>query len=177
MSSKVSPRQIVTDHYATLYNHATGRRSLLDWGLAWGLPFAGGLWVFVRGDRVTDFGQIVAGAAVLTGFTFGLLIFVFQLRLECGRSGEAPTNGVLAGLLNELFTNVAYATFIGLATTVMVVVSGAIGPATPPGAEHSAQLGPIASAVCVVLGGHFLMTLLMCLKRTYVAYDRSARNK
>lgn len=176
MSSKISPKDIVADHFDTWQDRKTGKWSLKDFGAMLVVPLLAGGAMAWFDLRVVEFGEFIAGAAVLTGFAFGLLVFIFQLRLESVRDGTAPSGGVLASLLNELFTNVAYAILVGLATVVSLVVAGAVGQPLAAGEVVVSEIGKWASAVVIFLSSHFVMTLLMCLKRTYVAYDRSVRH-
>lgn len=175
MSSKLSPRTIIVEHFDTFYDHRdlTGsrRKSWTDYAVMIGVPvvvFA----VFMLFDwRVQDFGQVLAGIAILTGFAFALIVFVFQLRLDLVERRAVHPGGVAARLVNELFTNVSYATLVGLATVVFLVAAGALGaPPDAPGA-----LGLFTSSIAVFLGSHFFLTLVMCIKRLYTAYDRFAR--
>ncbi|MGD8202444.1 hypothetical protein ACQE98_17520 [Ornithinimicrobium sp. W1679] len=176
MSSKVSPAAIITDHYATLRNHTTERWSPLDLAVMVALPVAVAVGMAWFNFRIVEFGQLIGGVSILTGFAFGLLIFVFQLRLEARRDGSAPRGGILAELLNELFTNLAYACLVGLALVAMLVIGGAIGPAMAGGVDATLQLGRVSSAAVAAVGSHFLLTLMMCVKRAYVAFDRSVRH-
>lgn len=176
MSSKLSPAAILADQVDTWRDHRTGRLSLTDVASMVGIPLAVGGLMFWRDLRVIEFGQVLAGVAILTGFAFGLLVFVFQLRLESRRDGSAQSGGILAELLNELFTNLAYACVVGLALVTLTLVVGALGPVLPTDAEVATQLGRWPSAIVSVVGVHFLLTLLMCLKRTYLAFDRTVRH-
>ncbi|MDO5619307.1 hypothetical protein [Kocuria sp.] len=176
MSSKISPRTIVKEHYETFYDHRdparTSWRSRADYIWSLGLPLALAACFIIFNWRVQDFGQVLAGVAILTGFAFGLIVFVFQLRLDLIERRGAASNGPAARLVNELFTNTSYATLVGLVTVVVVVALGALGASTD---NASSELGRWSSGFVVLFGSHFVLTLVMCIKRLYTAYDRFAR--
>lgn len=141
-----------------------------------GVPVAAGVWVGTAGWRVDDIGNLIAGVSILTGFAFGLLMFVFQLRLSAAREQRVRADGELATLLNELFANVAYTTVLGLGTVGLLVGAGSLAPPpTDPPVVDSA-LSPLLSGLCVGLMLHFLLTLLMAVKRVWLAFQNQAKN-
>lgn len=176
MTTKVSPRAIIADHYETLRHQGTSKPSVADYTWVVALPIVASAAFYWLDLRVTDFGQVLAGVAILTGFIFGLIVFVFQLRLSHAANGDSRRGeSILAGLLNELFTNVVYTAFVGILTAVALIAVGAVGGVVPEGVAASGQLSRLGSAVIVLLGAHFLVTLMMCIKRLYTAYNRAAR--
>lgn len=176
MTTKVSPRQIISDHFATLRNHRTDKWSALDVSVMFGLPVAAAVAAGWFNVQVVELNHLIAGVSILTGFAFALLVYVFQLRLEASRDGFAPKGGPLASLLSELFTNVAYACVVGLVLVTLLVAGGAIGPAGADAGASAGHLGRTVSALSIGVALHFLLTLLMCIKRTYVAFDRSVKH-
>lgn len=174
MSSKVSPVPIVREQLGTLRNHRTGRPSVVDWLVLVGLPLVLGFAMWATKTLVVDAGQLLAGLAVLTGFVFGLLVFVFQLKLSATQDPRVPAGGILSNLLDELFANIAYTVLVGLVSVVLILVSTSIGSALPPAAGATTVLNTVWSAVVVGALAHFSLMLLMCLKRTHLAYKWSA---
>ena len=171
MTAKSSVRGIVVDHLDTLRDARTHRISLLDILIQFGGPLALGICVPLFGVRLVDVGQVIAGIAVLAGFTFGLLVFVFQLRLQLASDPRViGTN--LRELIDQLFTNVAYAVLVGLACVALAVAFVSLRHGPLAASQGAAALGSISTGVLVASASHFLLTLAMCTKRAYRAYQR-----
>lgn len=168
MSGKTAIRPLVADHLRTFRDDRTGKRRLRDYLVHFAAPAALAALGVALGLRLADAAQIIAGAAVLAGFSFGLAVFVFQLRLDAGRDPRVPKGSTLLELIDELFNNVLYSIVIGLALVVAVVAATSF-TAPPPG-ESPAPLSGWWTAGVVALGLHYILTLLMCLKRTRAAY-------
>lgn len=164
MSSKVDPSRVLADHVATLRDHATNKVRPSELAVHYGLPVAFGVAVPIFGIRLTDAGQIIAGAAVLAGFSFGLSVFVFQLRMEAARDPRVPRGSLLLDLIDELFTNVLYSIVVGLALTVFTVVATTVQP------EGVTRLNSWWTGIIAGVGLHYLLTLAMCVKRMRAAY-------
>lgn len=171
MATKTSLSGIVVDHLDTLRDARTHRVSVLDLFIQFGLPLAFGLGLPLAGFRLVDVGQVIAGLAVLAGFTFGMLVFVFQLRLQVAMDPRVVGTN-LRELIDELFTNVAYALLVGLACVTLAVAFASVRQASSPSPGVVSVLRTIATGVLVATMSHFLMTLAMCTKRAYRAYQR-----
>lgn len=167
MSTKFSLTHVVQDHYATFYDAATARPSKRDWALVVAVPIAIAVASFFAGIRIFEAGQLLAGVAILGGFMFGLLTFVFGLKMQASGDPRVPRGGRLLKLLDELFYNVAYTTLIAFLTVAAILVPLSFrSTALPAGAP----LGAIWSTLTIALLAHFAMNLAMCVKRTHVAY-------
>lgn len=169
MSTKFVPLGIVTDHWASLYDHRTGKASKRDMLALAGVPTVVSGLAWWEGFSLAGVGEILGGVAILAGFVFGLLVYVFDLRLDAAKDPRVPAGGQLHDLLNELFVNVAYAALIGVATVVAIVVPLGMGMQDSEG-----RLSAWASILPVLLGVHFILCLLMCIKRTYTAFQAYA---
>lgn len=157
-------RPVIGGHVATLRNAQTDKVRWRDVAAQYVLPLVSAvLLAWPAHVRVADVGQVIAGAAVLAGFSFGLGIFVFQLRMEATRDPRVHTGSYLLELLDELFANVTYAVVVGLLFTALATAAAAID------ASGSAWAG-VWSGAFIFLGAHYLLTLLMCLKRLRRAY-------
>lgn len=171
MATKTSLTTIVVDHLDTLRDARTHRVSVLDVVVQFGLPVILGLGLPLAGFRLVEVGQVIAGLAVLAGFTFGMLVFVFQLRLQVATDPRViGTN--LRELIDQLFTNVAYALLTGLASVTLAVAIVSVRQLGPLNADLVATLRAIATGLLVAVVSHFLLTLAMCTKRAYRAYQR-----
>lgn len=170
MATKTSATSIVVDHFDTLRDVRTHRMSALDLATQFGLPVLLGAVLPVLGLRLVELGQVIAGLAVLAGLTFGLLVFVFQLRLQVSSDPRVQAT-TLRQLIDQLFVNVAYTVLVGLtsAAVCVAVVSVRWGEAQISGNQG---VSAVASGIILALCLHFLLSLAMCTKRAYRAYQR-----
>lgn len=168
MSSKTSVTQIVHDHFDTLRDSRTSKPKLRDYLTQFGLPLAVAVVAPLLGFRLVETGQLIAGLAVFAGFTFGLLIFVFQLRLSITNDPRLHADNLLKELVDQLFANITYALVVALATVAAAVVSVSIQwPGNPLPAGWT---GGIETAVMLFLTLHYVLTMAMCAKRLRRAY-------
>lgn len=158
---------VVWDHLDTLRDARTGRLHKPDFATQYGLPallsFLGCVWPL--SIELRDVGQIVAGLAIFGGFMFGLVVYVFQLRLEAAREPGVRKDSALAKLLDELFANVSYAVLVCLAGAAAAVAASTMG--SP---DKAGRLGVWWSVVLVFFLVHALIVIGMCVKRTRRAY-------
>lgn len=165
MASKASVVPAVRAHYDTLRDDRTKKIRLLDIALFAGMPILTGsaLWLF--DFRLKDTASVLAGLAVFTALLFGLVIFVFQLRVQIKSDGRDHVRPRIAVLIDETFANVTYSVIVGIATTVVGLVAAAI-------ADKEAGAPDWISALLAALGLHLVLTILMCLKRVNSAYQQ-----
>jgi hypothetical protein len=107
-------------------------------------------------------------------FLFGLVIFVFQLRLQVTNDPRIPQQGQLPRLIDQLFANVTYAVLVGFAVTVVAMAASATRTTDP----KTGDLLPINawwSGVLVALFLHLALLLGMALKRLHSAYRELRR--
>lgn len=107
----------------------------------------------------------VVGAAVLAGFSFGLSVFVFQLRMDASRDPRVPRGSRLLDLIDELFANVLYLIVVGVGLTVLTVVAATVRP------DDVDRLNAWWTGAVAALGLHYVLTLGMCVKRMRAAYE------
>ncbi|MGU3652511.1 hypothetical protein [Mycolicibacterium sp. A43C] len=165
MASKASIAPAVRAHYNTLRDDRTGSYRFWDFGLFVGMPVAVGLAVLYADFRMKDTAAMLAGLAVFTALLFGLVIFVFQLRVQIKDDGRDRERPRLAKLVDYTFANVTYSVIVGIVTTVVAVVTAAIS---------DPELGAPAwiCALLTALALHLVLTILMCLKRIHSAYQQ-----
>jgi hypothetical protein len=142
--------------------------------LVWGLvlpaylpPIAGSVLAFIFDWRLTGVAELMAGTAVLAGFLFALMIFVFQLRLQITHDPRVQERLFLPRLVDELFQNVLYSALVSLAFTLAVVVSTVTAPAPASG---PVRLEAWPSLIVVALGAHLIGLLYVVIQRTQAAY-------
>lgn len=165
MTSKLSALPLVSEHLATLRDARTDNLRPLDFVLQFGAPIAAAAGAALAGARLQDAAQVIAGAAVLSGFSFGLAVYVFQLRMEAARDPRVPRGSVLLDLLDELFINVRYSILVGLLAVVVATAGVAFHDSVEP-------LNAWWTAGIVALALHYIATIMMCLKRLGSAYRR-----
>lgn len=163
MASKIQVVPVVRDHVATLRDARTARPRVGDILTHYALPVSLGIAIPMLGVRMTDGSQYVAGAAILAGLSFALAVYVFQLRLEAQRDPRIPREAVLLDLIDELFTNVCYSMLVGLALAAVTIAASAYS-------RSGAPAGPVVTGIVIALGIHYLITILMCIKRLRAAY-------
>lgn len=164
MSSKVAALPLLSDHLDTLRDARTGRRRWRDYALMYVLPLLLAGLAVLLGARLRDAGQVIAGAAVLSGFSFGLAVYVFQLRLEVHRDPRVPRGDKLPEFIDELFANVNYSILVGLLLVAVSIAGTAFTTTTALNAWWTGMIIAIAL--------HYSLTLLMCLKRLRAAYHQ-----
>jgi hypothetical protein len=174
---------MIWDHLATLRGVRGG---FLWWQIIaqFVLPIGVFVALTVAGFRVTIVGDLIAGFSVLAGFLFGLVIFVFQLRLGMTTDPRVQTKALLPTLIDQTFSNVLYAVLVSFALIAATVAAAAtephtelvITPAAVPGGSPTVEAGvalglePWVSGIVIGLAVHLLAVVGMCLSRTRRAY-------
>lgn len=165
--NKLDVRDIVRDHYATLYDNASGRRRARDTFMMAGLPAAIGVIAVVSGARIYEIGNLLTALAVFAGFLFALLLQLLETAVDASGRPEGDValerSGRRIRILRELQANVGYSALLSIACTA------ALG-----GAELVTKPSQVPTALpawfCVLVFGlltHLTLTVLMVLKRTY----------
>ncbi|WP_101466400.1 hypothetical protein [Nocardia fluminea] len=161
MSSKLSVLPTIRAHFDTFRDNTDGAPHIWDYIVFVGLPVAVGVVCAWRGVRLSDVSGFLAGLAVFAALLFGLVVFVFQLRLQL-RASEISSTSTLARFVDQLFYNVNYAVVVGVATTGTGTVAVHLAN------KNSAPVW--ISAILTALGLHLALTILMCVKRVHSAY-------
>lgn len=174
MSSKFSLVPIVTRQYATLSDARTGRLRPDDFVVVLGVPLVVAGLAWGLGWSVTIVAELISAIAIITGLLFGLVVFLFQLRLQLGAPGTIErVPPVTIRLIDEMFANVSYAIVIGFVATGVTLVGAALRPdASIPGIQPG--IDTFTTGLILGLTTHFLLVLAMCLKRLVSAYGKLA---
>lgn len=163
MTAKTDVRPIVSDHYATLVNQPRSdgepTRNWADWVVQLVLPAALGGVAWALGWRLNSVSDLLAGAAILTAFSFGLAVFAFDARASSRWTRESAA----ARLLDEFFSNVLYSVLVGLLLTILLVVGAATTSTSSPSS-------PVLTALTITIATHYVLVILVCLKRLRAAY-------
>ncbi|BCP02042.1 hypothetical protein [Mycobacterium intracellulare] len=167
MDSKFSVLPTIRDHYVTLVDDNTGKYYWPDYALLIGIPTVSGVIVgtalHVHQTGLRDMASYIGGVAIFTALLFGMVVHVFQLRMQLLSHPDVPRDGDLARFVDELFANVNYAVVVGIIATG-VSMAGAVT------ANNDGRINPLWSGVVVAFGIHLLLVVFMCVKRIRAAY-------
>ncbi|SOC53543.1 hypothetical protein SAMN05660748_4490 [Blastococcus aggregatus] len=172
--TKFSVGPVISDHLGTLEDERTHTARWQDWAMLYGLPAAAGAPLAIWNVQLQGIGEVVGGLAILAGFLFGLVVFVFQLRLQVTADPRVAPQGLLPRLLDQLFANVSYAVLVGFMTVGVSIAASATR-------SLDAKTGDLMavnrwwSAVLVLLFAHLMLLLAMSLKRLRRAYQELKR--
>lgn len=161
---KSSLVRVPFDHFHTLYNARTGKADWRAWCAQVGIPCLIGAITAIMGAELGDVGNAVAGVSIVSGLLFAMAIFLFQLRLSLGQDNRLNENDYR--LIDECMSNTLWAIVWGLTLTVYLVVVDA------GGWMKQGTLAMIFNGVAVAAGIHFLIVIMMCIKRLRRAYER-----
>lgn len=127
---------------------------------SWGLPIVVGIGT---GILAVDYakGALQVAIPILVSLSLALLVFVFQLRIEVSRTERKKSDRLLA-LVDASFTSTTYSIIIGIVCILLGIVAGAFGP--------PALVGRIISGVSFAVSTHYLLVLLLVLRRIYRSY-------
>ena len=175
MSSKFSVLPVIEDHLETLQDDRTGNSRWQDRASLYGVPAAAAAAIAIFGVKLQGIGEIVGGLSILAGFLFGLVVFVFQLRIQVSNDPRVAPQGRLLRLLDQLFANVSYAVLIGFVTTSVAIAAAATRSTVPKSPGDLLPVNPWWSAALVFFFVHLMLMLGMALRRTRAAYRELKR--
>ena len=161
MTAKTNVWPVVSDHIGTLVSYEsdqTSRVSARDIAVQYVLPVLTGAACALATESLISIGNILAGAAIMTAFSFGLAIFAFQARTSItGVKGSRRLR-----LLDEFFANVLYSVLVGLAWSLLLMVLAVV--------DVSGAWSRVANGLVTAVGLHYLVVMLMCIKRLRAVY-------
>lgn len=163
MFSKIDVRGIIQDHYRTLVDNrevAEGgprRASKGDYFLFLGVPVLAALLLHYLKVGLSDeaVNVLITALSIFAGLLFNLLVLIAGLadRSDMPRGPADPRP-----LLREVYANIAYALLVSLVALIPLCVYAMV-------AEGTARI--VATIFAYSFIGHFLLTLLMILKRMH----------
>ena len=158
--SKADVSPIVKGHLDTLVDARTGRASVLErlFFFASPLCLSIGLLYFHFGFRLDAVNGFLNAFAIFTGLLLNLLVLVFSL----SASGDKSAPSFRKIIIKQVFTNVCYCILLSIGVVATSLID--LGYLRPQKIEST---GPISTFVLSGLTGHFLLTLLMVMKRMY----------
>lgn len=157
MLAKIDVRDIVHDHFATLVDYSSGRRSGSDYVLFLVLPAAvTALLLYLRiclSEAAVN--VLITALSIFAGLLFNLLVLIDGL---ADRKSPPTTAEDARQMLKSVYANIAYCVLISLVTLVPLCISAL---------TNNPIANLVTSGLVYFLLGHFLLTLLMVLKRIH----------
>ncbi len=172
---KIGIASIVRDHLSSLYDADTKRISIFDVVLFFGIPLSLSLSSYFAGLSLTPEAYNVSitffGIFIALLLNIQVAMFaIFQRKWE--RSGDpkvAQAQDIILStrrlLLGELNGNISYLILVCCAALFAVLLFYI--------RKHTAGLGP---SISVFLYAHFLLTLLMIVKRAHALFQKEYRD-
>jgi len=157
-SGKFSILGLIEDHYNTLRNFGSGRRSPVDHLMLLGLPALAAAASWFLGGRVRNVPEILAATAILTGVIFAVFVLVFDLAARAATTAAEEKHGLALQLADELRANASYAVLVGLLLSALL---GGLAMFT----DAAKPLPRLLNVVIVYGGLHLLLSVFMILKR------------
>lgn len=172
---KISVSSIVRDHFKTLYAGDGALATIGDFLLFFGMPIAGAAFAWGRGFElksdaynlsITFFGIFIALLLNIQVAIFS----IFQRKWTTpsdAREAKVQQKVVAArrALLEELNANISYLVLICCIALVAVLTF-----------YVSEWRAGVAPAITILLYGHFLLTLLMIVKRSHALFQKEYRD-
>ncbi|TIP39513.1 hypothetical protein [Mesorhizobium sp.] len=156
MTSKIDVRMILTDHFDTFRDEATGKVSYPDYILMVGVPALAALILLLLGVQIGDrvVGTLVSVFAIFAGLLFNVQVLMYSFSDD-----ESTKNkSIRDRLLHQSFANISYAIVVSLLVvfllTAILFVDG-----IPQ---------RIVDTLIVFFATNFFLSLLMVLKRMHV---------
>lgn len=126
----------------------------------WVLAIGAGVLCLARDLHLTKVGDVLSGAAILTGFLFGTLVFVFQLRLRVTDDPHIPSFGRLRRLIDQSYGRLTAAVVVSLLVTALAVLSDVTAHTAGGGTDPAVSRWWTAA---IAVAGVRLLTLMPML--------------
>lgn len=168
---KIDVSRIIRDHAKTLRNDASGSLSVIDIAIFYVLPFVAGVFVCILGlacDRdfynasLTFFGVFVALLLNFQVAAFGIYTRHWERQSdEKLKELQRSDLEIRRTLLREINSNISYLILVSVVAIFFYLVAYAVRWA-----------GLIPVFLSSVLYAHFLLTILMVVKRSHILFLR-----
>jgi hypothetical protein len=157
MLGKIDIRDIVRDHFRTMVDYGTGRRSIADILLFLVLPATAALacdrvGITIDGNAVN---VLITAVSILAGLLFNVLVLIHTVATRF-TAPTGPKDGTR--FLSEIYSNIAYAILLCLVTLI---------PLAFLAMSSTTWLIRLLNGISAFLLIHLLLTLLMILKRLH----------
>ena len=167
---KIGFSNIVKDHIRTLQNAKSGKISIIDIVIFYGIPFFFAILVYLDKFQFKSevFGQSIVIFSIFSALLFSVQVALFGIytkkREEVDEYSEAFSKERLEArrvLVRETNANISYLIVLSLLSVTIFLVAFAI--------DVSDRFEP---ALTVFLYLHFVLTLLMIVKRVHALFDK-----
>lgn len=171
---KIDVTSIVRDHFATLYDARTGGKSISDYVIFFAIPatIGGAAFCFSLKLKPDFYNVTITFFGIFAGLLLNIQVAIFGI---FQRKWDVPLNPrsasmskdkelQKASLLDELNSNISYLLLFCCASLVCSVIFFSL-PALSPGAPP----------VIMAMYAHFMLTLLMIIKRAHTLFQREYR--
>lgn len=132
-----------------------------------------GIGMWFSGWQISHVSDFIAGVAVIAGFLFALLVFVFQLRLQVSHDPRVQQRIRVPVLVDELFSTALLATGVAVAFTVILIIASSSAGTADDGTQLA--LARWLSSLIAAMGALLCSLLLVVGLKTSNAY-RTASN-
>lgn len=132
-----------------------------------------GIGMWFSGWQISHVSDFIAGVAVIAGFLFALLVFVFQLRLQVSHDPRVQQRIRVPILVDELFSTALFATGVAVAFTVLLIIASSSAGTADDGTPLA--LSRWLSSLIAAIGALLCSLLLVVGLKTSSAY-RTASN-
>lgn len=165
MTSKINVCNIIFAHYDTLRDSRSGRIHVPDLLVFIAIPILASLVILLTGSvlKQSGYGIFLTSFSIFTGFLINFIVALVAIKQSSRRRRDDQGDAIIAGnqhiehFIGESIANFSYM----LLLTVISVVICAIGYFITPNI--------ILTSILVFISTHFVITMLMCIKRIYAA--------
>lgn len=170
---KIGFGNIISDHIATLQNAKTGRVSAIDIAVFYGAPLVLAVLVYLDHFEFSGdvFSQSIAVFSIFSALLFSVQVALFGIytkkREEADEFSEAFSKKRLDArreLVRETNANISYLIVLSLLSVTVFLFAFSI--------KIFDRYEP---AIAVFLYLHFVLTLLMIIKRVHALFDKEYR--
>lgn len=166
--NKINPFRIISDHFRTLKEHGSTSMGVGDAFIFFLIPMilAGvSFWREIN-FKAETVNIIVTAFSVFAALLFNLLMLIYGL---VQRKDDSNESRLKATFLKEIYSNISFTVFVSLLIIVVAVVAMTFAaPEKLPTGTGSTAVGLVYTLILVFLMSHFLLTLLMVLKRVHI---------
>lgn len=170
---KIGFSSIIKDHIKTLQNAKNGRISIVDISVFYGVPYTFSILVYLDKFKFSNelFSQSIAVFSIFSALLFSVQVALFGIytkkREEVDEYSEAFSKERLEArrvLVRETNANISYLIVLSLLSVTIFLTAFAL--------DFSDRFEP---ALAVFLYLHFVLTLLMIVKRVHALFDKEYR--
>lgn len=172
---KIDVGRIVTDHLATLQRHNSRSTSYGDIALFYGVPILAALCVLYFQAKISrEFHNVsITFFGIFSALLLNIQVAVFGIFSKKFDLPDDPRDRQIALernenrniLLKEVNANISYAVLVACIALFLFVLL-----------YVSDICGPVASSLSAMIYGHFLLTLLMIVKRSHFLFHGAYSN-